>query len=342
MKKLKYMFLLVSVFSCKKDAPPIMNDSEVHGTDVAIVCNEGNFMLGNASLSKIDISGGLVDNDMFTDVNGLPLGDVCQSIYFSTNRAYVVVNNSQKIVACNPQTWETEFTVTGFNSPRYFCEVLPGKAYVTEIYSGQIDVVDLNTKTVTGYIPCPGWSEKIFVSGSYAFITRPGASHIKVINIFTDAVVDSIQTGYGSNSIVQDANGKLWVLCSGNSATSEVARLVKINPASLQVESTLLFSSTTMSPQALTINRTYDTLLYLNNGVYTLPITSSSIPATATIAQPAGSSFYGVDVHPYSGQIFLTDALDYVQSGKVYRYKMNGTLLNSYSVGYLPNHVYFP
>jgi hypothetical protein len=342
MKKIWLSVLVLLLFSCKKDKPPVKDDNTVSGHDVAVVCNEGNFMLGNASLSKIDISTGLTDNDVYYNANGLPLGDVCQSVYFGTNRAYIVVNNSQKIVACNPDTWQTEFTITGFNSPRYFCQVTPGKAYVTELYSGQVNVVDLATKTITGYVACPGWSEEILVSGQYAFVTRPNASYIKVINIFTDLVTDSIQTGYGPNSIVEDMNGKIWVLCNGNSVTGEVPKLVRINPATLQVENTFSFASAGMSPVALTINRTYDTLVYLNNGVYTLPINASIIPSVATITQPAGSSFYGIDVHPYNGHLFVTDALDYVQSGKVYRYKINGTLLSTYTVGYIPNQVYFP
>jgi hypothetical protein len=342
MRKYSLILLCGFIWSCKKDEPPVKEDITVTGNNVAVVSNEGNFLTGNASLSKIDLDNGNVDNDVYFDVNAMPLGDVCQSISFSSNRAYIVVNNSQKIVACNPATWQTEFTITGFNSPRHFKEVTPGKAYVTDIYEGKIAVVNLITQQITSYIPCNGASEEMLVSGQYAFITRPSSYYVKVINIFTDVVVDSILTGYGSNSIVQDANGKIWVLCGGDAGLSALPQLVRINPVTLSVENSLSFSSAATSPYALTINRTYDTLIYLNDGVYSLPVVASAVPSTPVVAQASGSSFYGVDVHPYSGQLFICDAMGFTQQGKIHRYKMNGTFLASYTVGYIPNNIYFP
>jgi hypothetical protein len=340
MKKYYAIACCLLLWSCKKDEPPEIADLTVTGLNVAVVCNEGGFTSGNASISKIDLDNGNVDNDVYADANGIPLGDVAQSIYFGNNRAYIVVNNSQKIVACNPANWQTEFTVTGFNSPRYLLEVSPGKAYVSDIYDGRIAVVNLSTHQISSYIPCAGASEEMLLSGQYVFVTRPQSAYVKVIHIFTDAVVDSIQTGFGSNSIRQDVNGKIWVLCGGNGG-SLLPQLVRINPSSLTVEATLSFSSAS-SPHALTINRTYDTLVYLNNGVYTLPVTATAIPSLPVITQAAGSSFYGVDVHPYSGEIYISDALDYVQQGKIHRYNMNGSFVASYTVGFIPNQVYFP
>ena len=46
--------------------------------------------------------------------------------------------------------------------------------------------------------------------------------------------------------------------------------------------------------------------------------------------------YYGLTVNPHSGDVYVADAIDYVQAGKVYRYSAQGVLLDEFYVGVTP------
>ncbi|MDD3108749.1 MAG: YncE family protein, partial [Alistipes sp.] len=41
-------------------------------------------------------------------------------------------------------------------------------------------------------------------------------------------------------------------------------------------------------------------------------------------------------VDPYRSEVYVADAIDYVQSGRVYRYTPQGTLLDDFAAGVIP------
>ncbi len=157
---------LVLLASCRKDKPerPVEQPTVVGTQGGVYITNEGNFGWGNAKVSFYDIASGNVVEDLFEPVNGVALGDVCQSMRVFNNKAYVVVNNSNKVEVVDPSTFVITATITGFNSPRYFLPVSNSKAYVTDLYANSIAVVDLNSNTITGSIPCRGWTEELVLA----------------------------------------------------------------------------------------------------------------------------------------------------------------------------------
>jgi len=340
----KYLFLILIVltFSCRKDKPEdiAVQPVSVGNNGGVYITNEGNFQFGNAKVSYYDIATATVTEDLYQPANGVSLGDVCQSMCLFNGRAYIVVNNSGKIVVVNPLTFVTTATISGFISPRYFLPVSNSKAYVTDLYANAITIVDLSTNTITGNIPCAGWTEELALSYGKAFVTNHYRDKIYIINTSTDVLEDSIQLTYGSNSIKEDKNGKLWVLCSGKQSDNIYAGLYRINPLTKQVEQSFLFPNLSDSPWRLDINGTNDTLYFLNKGVYQMNIASGSLPNIAFIAE-GSSNFYGIGIEPNTGIIYVADAIDYVQKGKIYRYKSDGTLINAFLAGIIPGDFYF-
>jgi len=335
------MFLLM-LNSCRKDKPedgsePLVSVGNSGGVYIA---NEGNYQFGNAKVSYYSIADTTLIEDLYQPANGVSLGDVCQSMCFFNNKAYLVVNNSGKVVVVNPTTFITTVTITGFTSPRYFLPVSNSKAYVTDLYSNSISIVDLSNNTIIGNIACPGWTEELVLAYGKAFVTNQLQNKIYVINTSTDILEDSIAVGYGSNSIIEDKNGKLWVLCGGSQTNSTYASLYRVNPITNSVEQSFQFSNLTETPFRLTINSTNDTLYFLNKGVFKMSIAAASIPTTPFISQGT-RNFYGIGIEPNTNIVYVADAIDYVQKGKIYRYQSDGTLINSFLAGIIPGEFYF-
>jgi hypothetical protein len=336
------LFLSISLVACRKDGPPADQQTNIHidqGSGVYIV-NEGNYQFGNAKVGYFNLSKQEAIIDVFQQTNGKPLGDVCQSMYIFQHKAYLVVNNSGKIEVCQTGTLKSTATITGLASPRYFLPVSNSKAYVSDLYSNAISIVDLVQNIKTGSIPCKGWTEGMALIYGQAFVTNIRSNYLYIVNTSTDQLVDSIPLRVGGNSIQQDKNGKLWVLCYGDKNNDVKAALYRIDPLSRNVELTLPFQGTDESVNRLSINGTNDTLYFLNKGVCQFPITATTLPSPL-IAQ-GGKNFYGMGIDPHNSLIYVSDAIDYVQQGKVYVYQPNGNLVTSFATGIIPGGFCFP
>ena len=49
-----------------------------------------------------------------------------------------------------------------------------------------------------------------------------------------------------------------------------------------------------------------------------------------------GTLYYGLTISPHTGDVYIADAIDYVQQGMVYRYSKDKKLLDSFYVGIIP------
>lgn len=325
--------------ACRKDRPaPPVEQPVTMGEGGVYITNEGNFGWGNAGVSYYDIANGAVVEDLYQPANGVSLGDVCQSMRFFNGKGYVVVNNSNKVVVVDPNTFVATATITGFNSPRYFLPVSNAKAYVTDLYANAISIVDLNSYAITGHIACRGATEELVLAYGKAFVTNTLRNHVYVIDTATDQLVDSIAVSRGGNSIVEDAQGKLWVACSGGGGTQPA--LYRIDPATVQVEATYTFGSSSASPWRLTTNGDHSVLYFLNDDVYRMAITDGTLPSTPFIAAN-DRNFYGLGVDSDNGTVYVADAIDYTQRGVVFRYATDGSAMDEFLAGRIPGGFVF-
>jgi len=316
------------------------------------VVNEGNFTKGNGAISFINTSSKIAEPDIFRAINNRPLGDNVQSMYVQNEKAYVVVNNSNKIEVADVNTFTSLATIENLTLPRYMT-VANNKGYVTETVSyavanGQVSVIDLNTNTVIKVIPVGAQPEQLMVVNNKVFVTNSGANTISVINSNTDAVEATISVGDSPNSLSLDANNKLWVLCGGkkaynadwslNESASTAGSLIRINPNNNVVEATFNFPAKGSSPGDLTTNKDRNKLLYSYAGkVYQVDITATTLPTTALINR----SFYGLGVEPGTNIIYGADAGSFTANGKAIRYNANGTAIDSFTTAVGPNGFVF-
>ena len=125
------LFLSAGLFftGCsKEDDKPAAPRTYENGV---FVTNEGQFLKGNGAVSFLDEQNNEVERDLFMKVNNRPLGDVVQSMTVHNGKAYVVVNNSEKIEIADANSFKEAGVINGLKLPRYAVG-LNNKLYVTE------------------------------------------------------------------------------------------------------------------------------------------------------------------------------------------------------------------
>ena len=304
-------------------------------TNGVFVVHEGNFQGGNAGLSFFNKYNNEMSNGVFTAVNSIPLGDVGQSMVTLGDVGYVVVNNSGKVEVVNLEDLSSKGTITGLSSPRYICIVSNSTAYVSDLFSGAITVFNPQTLATSGTITVTGQIEEMVKTSSGVIAAGTGANQVYKINATNNTLIDSVNVGIGPSNVVRDANGKVWVMTNGGFGT-EAPKLVRIDPATLNVELSLDFASTDF-PSSLKTNAAGTSLYWANGGVFKMDISASSLPITAFLS----TAVYKVNADPETDMVYVSDAGDFNSNGKVYRYQSDGTPVDTFNVGVIPGEFAF-
>lgn len=336
-------FACVILFtSCKRDEP----NPETPGTartftpgEGFFILNEGGFNAGNSSMSYYAMNGtdaGTTFNNLYIQANGVPMGDVAQSMTMINSRIYAVINNSNKIVVLNPTNMGASTTITGFAGPRNIIQIDATTAWVTQMYSEQIAVLNLATNSVSGYINLGVSSEAILLTAGEVFVTSQETDKLYTIDAQNPAIIDSSMViAPGGNSMIVDANGKVWVLAYGYWATSAPGGLFRVNPMGNIVEASMPMTTFDFATH-LTSNPSGDSLYYVNYNIYRMSINDAILPAVPFIAG-SGHSWYTIGMMGSSSNFFAGDAVDYVQSGLLFRYDALGVQTDVDTVGVIPN-----
>ena len=314
------------------------------GEGLFITC-EGNFQYGNATLSYYDPENKHVENEVFYRANAMKLGDVAQSMTIRNGVGWIVVNNSHVIFAIDVNTFKEVGRITNLTSPRYIHFVSDEKAYVTQLWDNRIFIVNPKRFEVTGYIECPnmtmesGSTEQMVQYGNYIYVNCWSyQNRILKIDSRTDEVVAELEVGIQPTSIVMDKNSKLWVVTDGGYAESpygyEAPSLYRIDAESFVIEKIFKFALGD-SPSEIQINGTKDTVYWINDEVWAMSVDAERLPVRPFLPYD-GTIYYGLSVNPRNGDVYVADAIDYVQPGKVYRYSAAGKKLDEFYVGITP------
>lgn len=327
-------FLFVLSYSCVKDQPDVQNFGSINLSfnRKVYITNEGNFMYNNSSVSFYNPDTKLVVEDIFKTQNpNQTLGDVCQSIQKVGNSFYLVVNNSNKIVLVNADDFKYQQSITGFVSPRYILPVSFSKGYVSDLYANKIAVVNLSTKNIVSYILCPGWTEKMLQFYNKVFVTNLYKNYLYVIDVLSDAIIDSIYVGKYASGIVLDKNDNLWVLSSGETSSNQLPKLHKINPVTHQILNSFVFNSSD-HPRNLIIDAARENLYFINQHIYKMNISATQLPTQPFITSQ-NNNFYSMEWNFVLNELYVSDAMDYVQKSTIYRYDNSGKLIHTFKAG---------
>ena len=115
--------------------------------------------------------------------------------------------------------------------------------------------------------------------------------------------------------------------------------LREINPILKTAEKRFEFDGTAM---VLRANPSGDQLYVIyNNEVRRFDIASLTLSESFRIAAEPQGMFYNMAIEPKTGDIYVTDAKNYMMNGTVYRYSNDGVLLSSFEAGVIPSAMLF-
>ncbi|MEL6676967.1 MAG: DUF5074 domain-containing protein [Bacteroidota bacterium] len=338
MRKLSIFGWLLWVLVACQPEPPVPQDPSPLQEGV-FISNEGNFQWGNASLDFWDKNGDSLRSSVFQQANGYGPGDVLQSLTLHQDQAYLVVNNSQKIIEVDLETLSVNRELTGLTSPRYLTIWDSTLAFATDLYSQSIHVIDLPSLSKTSEIPFPGWGERMLKRPEGIWITNVRTTHIYLLDPTQLAIVDSLEVGLGSHSMVEDANGNIWALASGDVLDGTGGRLSRFDPTTRQIAQAWDFGED-IHPGDLHRSPDGQHLYFRSGDLYRMAISASALPDQPLV--PAqGKNFYSLAIDPATGKLWAADALDFVQRGNIEVYDPAGILEFTFKAGIIPGGFVF-
>lgn len=343
-KAIGYLILLLLISSCGKDKSPDLPT----GKGVYIV-NEGNFNFGTAEVSFYNTTTNEVSNGLFSAANNYMLGDVAQSMYVKDSTGFIVVNNSAKVeVVRLPALTRLHTIAIPNSSPRSFLPVSDSIALVTELYARKVWVVNYITGAVVGHITTQGWTEDMLLIGSDIFIQQKinrtlsntfATIHKVDLATLTASTHAGTFTGRDVTGMVKDKYNRIWVAVDEDTAAHQPAGFYCFNTNLTEVKS-FFFSGYGHHPSRLCVSPADDRLYYTDGSVYTFTADDNAVPVTPLITG-GNRNIYSMAVNPANGDIYLSDALDFVQQSVIYRYDNNGNLLHSFTAGVISGNFAF-
>ncbi|MGO1751204.1 MAG: YncE family protein [Psychroflexus sp.] len=302
-----------------------------------IVANEGNFGSPNASVSFIDADLMTVENSIFEAVNPSEnLGDVLNHIAFGDENAFLVMNNSNKIVVVNRFSFEYVTTLTeSIALPRY-AVVENGKLFVSNSQSQDIAVYDTSDFSFITSIAIDKPVELLKADAGKLFVQNASfgtGNEITVINTDTNEITSTLTIDGVLNSI-EDEDGILYALHSEG--------ISKFNMSTASLIETINFSGEIEKPSKLNIED--DKIFFITGSqVYASDLNATEIGVTPLFdTEVEGNSFtvgYGFSVE--NGNIFYSDVNGFTADSELLIYDYSGNLVQTLTTGVGTNAVYF-
>ncbi len=331
------------------------NGSEPGTEEIYILC-EGLFNLNNSTLAHHSFYNGTTVTDYFRQINRRGLGDTANDMAIYGDRLYIVVNVSSQIEVIDLYTGTSIGQVSllsdngSSRQPRYIA-FEGNKAYVC-CYDGTVARIDITSLTVESYIRVGRNPDGICVQNGKLYVSNSGGLDaqaqgvdrtVSVINISTFKEIQRIEVGPNPGPIRADEYGYVYVAIRGENIEKGEYQLVQIDAqtdAVTQVfdEKVLNFAvNDQLAYLSYTVSGTNESGIKVLN-VHTGQIVRESFVTDGTVVHTP----FSIQVNPFNGNVYLTDAYDYQVTGDVLCFNPQGELqFRIDNVGLNPNCVVF-
>lgn len=343
MRLISLLILTFLVFGCKKDEPkcPVPAPALSNG---AIVLCEGLYQQNNSTISWVDFATGTIDNGYFVTRTNRQIGDTGNDIQRYGGKIYIVVNVSSviEVLSANDFTSIAQIEMLeGATSkqPRSLAFYGPN-AYVT-CFDGYVDVIDTATLTVTTRIPVGSNPEGITVANNKLYVANSGGlnfpnvdSTVSVIDLGTHSEIQKITVGPNPGGLISDASGDVYAVVRGDFGAIP-SRMKRINTTTDVLEETFAFDVngiTAMNNKFLVYN-------YTSVGLFDPMLEQMEAPNFVDVS--GVMTLYHVSYNTFNDKIYISDAMNYTNTGYLRVYSSSGTSQSNYHVGLNPSKVLF-
>lgn len=373
------MLLAVLASACRKIELVVPTEYDVvrdAGYDAAskvrgmYLLNEGNMGSNKCTLDYLDYVTSLYARNFYAERNPnvvKELGDVGNDIQIYGSKLYVVVNCSHKMEVLDARTG---IRVGQVDIPNCrYVRFYKGHAYVSSYVGpvlinpdapkGAVYKVDTAGLKVEGRVTVGYQPEEMEIVDDYMYVANSGGYRaemgydhtVSVIQMEDFKQVEKIPVAINLHRVKQDAYKQLWVSSRGDYKTVPSNLYVlgkKAGRNRMEVIDTLGIPCSNMAVHgdSLYIYSTEwndykgeNAVSYALVNVRTHEVISRNFITDGTevdITIP-----YGIAVHPETGDIYITDAKNYVSSGTLYCYDRWGRQKWSVRTGDIPAHMVF-
>lgn len=355
--------------SCRTDESIVMPDSYMLGTprdvtDFAVgephgffILNQGNMGSNKATIDFGDFVTANYLRNLYPSRNPSvvkELGDVGNDLKIYGNRLYAVINASHKVEVMDLEARRIgqvdipNCRYIGFKDNRGYVTSFVGGIGDADSPHGAVYEIDLENLAVLRTVSVGYQPEQLLVVGDRIYVVNSGGyigyenpelyeRTISVVDISTMAVVSTITLdAVNLQRIALDASGQMWVQAQGDYIAQQATLLVAKPPYDTFEDLELPCANFAIHGSKLyTYSNAYSGgTAYRVIDTATHAVTSQSIITDGTdkdIATP-----YLIAVNPYSGDILIGDAKNYVSSGSLSCYTPSGTLRWRVTTGDIP------
>jgi hypothetical protein len=335
--------------------------------------NEGNMGSNKATMDYLDFCNGTYIRNIYGERNPnviKELGDVGNDIQVYGNRLYAVINCSHKVEVMDARSCRRigQIDIPNCRYIRFHGD----KAYVSS-YVGPVSIdpnaqlgaifeVDTATLKVTRKVTVGYQPEEFEIIGDYLYVANSGGYHapdydstLSVVDLTDFRQIKKIPVCVNPHRVRKDQYDRLWITSRGNHKDVQ-PQLVCFQPISnsllpianvpavsemVIVGDSMYYYGAHWSDETMSNTITY--------GVIDIryPIADSQYPTSEPrplITDGTEKNIkvpYGIQVNPYNGDIYITDAKNYVSSGQLHCYSREGKRKWSVRTGDIPAHMCF-
>ncbi|MGM5630969.1 YncE family protein [Apibacter raozihei] len=332
-------------------------------TDGLYILNEGNMGYNKASIDYFDYTKGTYSKNIYGKANPSVvgnLGDVGNDIQIYGSKLYAVINVSNYVEVMNAKN-ATHIAEIKIPNCRYII-FDKGYAYISSYagpvgmdpnaqlgYIAKVDTAtfEIISKETVGYQPeeMTIANNKLYVANSGGY-RAPDYDHtVSVIDLSTFKEIKKIEVDINLWKIKKDKNNKLWVTSRGN-YNDIPSKTFIIDPETDNVEKKLDIPISDMafiddkiyffSYQWSTKDKikTYGIIDINTQKIISDQFIKNNVESQITVP-------YGITINSDNGDIFITDAKNYVSPGTIYCFDKFGYLKWKAVTGDIPGHFAF-